>query len=71
NSQLHSRVISVRSPLTRKWRRDHGAMDIQGIDTPKGKTPPITDKAELKRSSTPTISSRSRVRITPRRPKLK
>jgi len=71
NSQLHSRVISVRSPLTRKWRRDHGAMDIQGIDTPKGKTPPITDKAELKRSGTPAISGRSSVRITPRRPKLK
>jgi len=46
-------------------------MSRQGIDTPKGKTPPITDKAELKHSRTPSISARSRTRITPRRPKLK
>lgn len=69
NAKLHKKVISPDSKQTGRWKRDPGAFDVNGIDTPGGKQAsitvkdkPITNRSRLPDSHSPRITRQTRLR---------
>ncbi|MDG6912624.1 MAG: hypothetical protein JRN35_06025 [Nitrososphaerota archaeon] len=51
--QSNSLTVSPDDPRTKRWKRDPGSMDVEGIDTPKTKYKPVTKKRKSHRHNPP------------------
>lgn len=64
NAQQHRVVVPTSSPRVLRWLKDHGSMDVQGIDT-KNAIPVSELKARLQREKDARISERQTGRLSP------